>query len=73
MKAYDDLFAIPIQLDILRAIAAIIGLELPADPNAPATALVPAACWGPSGGLAAHDVCLVDLVFDDRQPKDCYL
>jgi hypothetical protein len=42
MKAYDGLFAVPIPLDILCAIAAIIGRELPADPEAPATALVPA-------------------------------
>jgi hypothetical protein len=42
MKAYDGLFAVPIPMDILRAIAAIIGRELPADPEAPATDLVPA-------------------------------
>ena len=41
MKAYDDLFAAPIPLSVLSAIAALVDRELPADPAvAPITTVI---------------------------------
>ena len=41
MKAYDDMFAAAIPMSVLKAIAALVDRELPADPTiAPITMMV---------------------------------
>jgi hypothetical protein len=41
MKAYQDLFAAPIPMTVLAAIAALVDRELPADPTtAPITTVI---------------------------------
>ena len=41
MKAYDGVFTTPIPIDILQAMAALIGRELPSDPSiAPITTVI---------------------------------
>jgi hypothetical protein len=41
MRAYDKVFAMPIPLDILRAIAAIVDREVPVDPAVPPCTVLP--------------------------------
>jgi hypothetical protein len=42
MKAYDELFATPIPMEILKAIAALVDREMPDNPDAPPCSVVPA-------------------------------
>lgn len=44
MKAYDDMFAAPIPLGVLNAIAAMVDREMPSNPDAPPWTTVPAGC-----------------------------
>jgi hypothetical protein len=41
MKAYDSIFATPIPIDIILAIARLVDRELSDDPEAPPRAVVP--------------------------------